>query len=326
MVFTGKKSRFSYAVESSYGTEATPDRWFGIVTKVEDGGNKNDLIQIKGVDESTLNVDAYLRGVMRRGIDITFLLQHGAPLAWVFGKDSVVDNLDGTFTHTLTEDDLKSLTIEVAEKDYSGDHIERYLGCKPNTFKVEWNAGNPVIHTINVVAQNSTHPDSITAYNTTNDAFKKYTAYDIEPLQSKQVDVMIGGVDVDVCISGSIELDYGLKAEPVCDSATGELIAEPYPTKREFTVMVRGYVKSDTFYDSILALDSGSKLTGTTEVKISRSTTDYVKYIITDPIVESISKPIDVDAERTEFSITLKPTNITVEIMDAIGVNYLTGV
>jgi len=325
-MFVGKKSRLSYAVESSYGTEATPDRWLGIVTRVEDGGNKNDLIMIKGVDSDTLNVDAYLRAVMRRSIDITLLLQHGAPLAWVWGQDSVVDNLDGTFTHTLTEADLKSCTIEVAERDYSGDHVERYLGCKPNTFRVEWNAGNPVTHTINVIAQDTTHPDAVTPYNTTNDAFKKYTAYDIAPLQSKQVDVTINGVDLSTTISGSIELDHGLVAEPVCDSALGDKIAEPYPTKREFTVTVRGYVPTDVYYDSILGMDTGDRLTGVTEIKMSRSATDYVKYVISNPIVESISKPIDVDAERTEFTIVLKPTNVTVEIMDTIGVNYLTGV
>ena len=325
-VFVGKKSRVSYGLESTYGTEATPDRWPGIVTRVEDGGNRNDLVTVKGVDSDTLNIDAYLRAVMRRSIDITFLMQHGALLAWVWGQDSVVDNLDGTYTHTLTESNLSSLTIEVAERDSGGDHVERYLGCKPNTFRVEWNAGNPVTHTINVIAQDTTHPDSVTAYNTTNTAFKKYTAYDIAPLQSKQVDVTINGVDLNTTLSGSIELDNGLVAEPVCDSGLGDKIAEPFPTKREFTVNVRGYVSSDVYYDSILSMDTGDRLTGVTEVKISRSATDYVRYTISNPIVESISKPIDVDGERTEFTIVLKPTNVTVEVRDAIGVNYLTGV
>lgn len=326
MVLVGKRTRFSYATEDvDYATEATPERWLGIVTQVNDGDNKTDLLQVK-TDSSTLNSDAYLKKIKMFGIEIVLLIQHGVPIAWAFGQDSVSGA--GPYIHDISEAKLKSITGEVVNDD-TNPHVERYLGCKPKSFKIEWNVGNPIVMRIPTVAQKDSHPDSITAYNTTNDAFKKYASKgtgSIAPFMSEQVDVIIGGVSLTSVFNGSIEGDHQMIAEPVCDSANAGYIAEPAETGRDFKVTLKGYVPSDVYYDTVRGWDNGLPISGTSKVEFVRGADDKMVFTLEDPVVESLSKTNDTDAKRVEFTLSLKPTNITPVVTDAIGVNYLTGV
>jgi hypothetical protein len=333
-VFTGKKTRLSFKKESTYGTNPTGiDGWLGIVQKFDPSSDERTLLKITGLDSSTWNADDYINTVIKYGGTIDLWIQTCAPIAWVWGKDAVT----GTepYTHTISESSLSSMTIEVANEalTVANSHLEQYLGVMFSGAKIGWSAGNPVLMTMNWVAQDRTATDgSPTTYESTNTATKKYNASgsgSIAPFMYSDVDVQIEGVDMPRTISGSISIENNLGVDVVCDNDLGNKISEPYTQHREFTVELNGYVTTDSEYDSFLALYDGSALTGgTNSITFTRSASDKVVFTLDSnyTYVETFRKTHDVTADRVEYSMTIKTVNISPVATDSVSVNYITEV
>ena len=132
----------------AWGTEVTPAKDLGVVTKI---GMKNTNNTEQHYSLSTrLAQDTTVANFGAEG-DVVMRFKHGRILEYAIGAVSHAFTTPDT-VHTFTVGTLPSFTLDDGINSGT-DYVDRYLGCKVNSLKINAELGQPLMMTANLVAK-----------------------------------------------------------------------------------------------------------------------------------------------------------------------------
>ena len=317
--FLGRRTQFSYAVESSYGTAntATTWAWLGQVQKVSPT-DKFDIKELDAMDDvDSRNPTAHDVLVKRYGGTISFLPQYMRHLVLPFGDASDTKAGTSPITHTIAATNtLPSFGIQVGFQHSSPFGI-RYDGCVANTYEIGSTKGDYVRSTIGFIAKDATKITSFKSYQASVTSLKKYTSAQIRPFRHSDTTATINGVDYSTVLNQwRLTMDNQVVAEPHDE----DTISEPIPTLRKWTGSFDVNMSSSALWD---LKELATKVAGTTKVVLARASgSDEVAFTLNDPTIEVLNPPFDVTQGLVNVSLSVVATSISPIVKDPIDVDY----
>jgi len=320
--YIGKRTRASYAKESTYGTacDAGNYSWMGVVQTVSPS-SKSDIIQVNAMDDSdTRNVSDYFETLRHYSFSVEFLVQHARPLYFAWGSDILSSN-DHTITGTNT---LPSFTFQVG---YSGstNHVMTYTGCVINKLDIECTKNEFMKCTAEVVAQNSTTTDTFKDYQNSNVVMKKYPSVGtgseyILPYHYSNSNININGTDYCEVDTIKMSINNNLLSEPTLCSETGKekRIAEPIPQLREYDASATVRMSTAEFYDM---WETGTYITDPV-ITFERSSNDKIVFTLEDAVLESAISPFNIGEGMVLVELPFKVKSIGIVETNDLSVQY----
>jgi len=320
--YIGKRTRASYAKESTYGTANTASTygWPGIIQTVTPS-SKSDIIQINAMDDSdTRNVSDYFESLRTYGFSTEFLLQHARPLYFAWGNDSLVSGAHDVHTITGTNT-LPSFTFQVG---YEGatDHVITYTGCMINKLDISCTKNEFVKCTAEVVAQKATDGTTFKNYQSSNVVMKKYPSIgsgSILPYHYSHSDISIGGTDYCEIDTIKLSINNNLLSEPVLCSDNGKRISEPIPQLREYDASATIRMSSADFYTM---WETGTYITDPTITFARTTSSNQIVFTLEDAIIESAISPFNISEGMVLVEVPFKVKSIVVKETNDLGIQY----
>jgi len=316
--YLGKRTRHSYARETTYGNAApaTTWSWMGVVQSIAPS-SKSELLQINSMDDDdSRNVDDYFETMRTYGCSIEFLLQHCRPLTFAWGSD----NHSGT-THTITEENtLPSFSLNFGYQ-HTTPHAVDYTGCMINKMDISCAKGEFVKCSAEVVAQNSAD-HTFRSYQTIA-ARKKYppAVGGIVPYSYSDATIKINNITYKEVPSVRMTINNNLLSEPTLDSNNDKRISQPIPQLREYDASITVKMASDDLYD---LWDVGAYIPTDPTITFARTPgSDQVVFTLEDAILESAISPFNITEGVVLVELPFKVKKITpVETITGMTLDY----
>ena len=317
--FIGKRTRHSYALESSYGVAniATNWSWLGVIQSISPS-SKSEIMQINGMDDSdTRNVSDYVETLRKYGGSIEFFVQHGRGLNLGYGTDTLTGS--SPYTHTFVEGNiLKSFDLNFGYQ-HTTDHAIDYLGCVVNQMSLECSKGEFLKCNLEFIAQDGV--DHAFRPYQSGDEGKKYPSVgsgSIRPYSYSDAEVNINGVTY--CPENvKMSLNNNLLAEPCLNSDNGMRIAEPIPQLREYEASMTIKIATDNLYD---LWETGAYIGTDPTVTFERSSNDKIVFTLEDAILESAISPYNISDGLVLVELPFKVKKIGIVETNSINVDY----
>ena len=322
-MFLGKRTRYSYARESAYGTAApaTTWSWIGIMQSLTPS-SKSEVIPINTMDDvDSRNVSTYFETLRTIGFSMEFLLQHARPLVFAWGSDSLASGANEV--HTITETNtLPSFSLNAGYQNVAiGDHATDFTGCVINRMDLTCTKGEFLKVTAEVIGQKSTD-HAFRAYQASVVTMKKYPSIgtgSILPYNYSHSDISINGIDYPNVDTLKMSINNNLLAEPVLDSANTKRIAEPIPQVREYEAAFTVKMKSDDLYD---LWDAGVEIATDPTVTFTRAAADNIVFTLVDCVLESAISPYNISEGVVLVELPMKVKQIIPVETNALAVDY----
>jgi len=315
--FLGKRTRFSYARESEYGTANPCVSWSYIPVQSWTPSSKSEIIPISTLNSTdSRNVDTYFETLKTIGGSLEGLVQHFRFLTMAWGNDTNV-----TGTHTIGElDDIPSFCMNVAYQ-HTTPHAIDITGCKINRLDLTCTKGEFLKFTAEIIGQKSADHASRPYWD--NDASKYYPPVgsgSILPYHYSHSEIEINGVNYPAVDNVKMSINNNLLAEPTLDSSNGKRIAEPIPQIREYEAAFTVRMKSDDLYD---LWDAGAVIGTDPTVTFARtSPTDQIVFTLEDCIFESAISPYVISEGIVLVELPMKPVKISVIETGSLNFDY----
>lgn len=315
--YLGKRTRHSYALETTYGTANTAPTysWMGLVQSITPT-SKSEILAINSMDDDdTRNVSDYFETLRNYGGSVEFFVQHCRPIMMAIGSDTMT----GTYVHTLTEGKtLPSFTLNFGYA-HGTDHAIDYTGCIVNRLNIECAKGEFVKATMEFVAQNGT--DHAFRNYQTGAAMKKYSTVgsgSIRPYMYSDASVTINGITY-TPDNIKMSINNNLLSEPVLDSSNDKRIAEPIPQLREYEASMTIKMATDNLYD---LWETGAYIGTDPVITFARSASDKVVFTLEDAILESAISPFTISDGIVLVELPLKVKKIGIVETNNINKDY----
>ena len=315
--FLGKRSRFSYAREASYGTANPATNWSYIPVQSWTPNSKSEVIPINTMNATdSRNVDTYYETLRTIGGSLEGLVQHFRFLTMAWGNDT---NVAGE--HTIGElDDIPSFCMNVAYQ-HSADHALDITGCKINRLDLACTKGEFLKFTAEIIGQKSVD-HAVRPYQSL-DAMKYYPSVGTSPIlpyHYSHVDIDINDVNYPAVDAVKMSISNNLLAEPTLDSTNAKRIAEPIPQVREYDAAFTVRMANDDLYD---LWNAGAKIGTDPTVTFARTAgSDQIVFTLEDCVIESAISPYNIGEGVVILELPMKVKKISVVEDNALNVDY----
>lgn len=319
--FLGKRTRFSYARETAYGTAAPATTWSYIPVQSWTPNSKSEVMPISTLDSTdSRNVDAYFETLRTIGGSLEGLVQHFRFLTMAWGKDTKTGAVS-PYTHTIGElDDIPSFCMNAAYQ-HTATHATDITGCKINRLDLSCTKGEFLKFTAEIIGQKSAD-HAVRAYQTL-EAMKYYPTIGsgyITPYAYNNVEIEINGVNYSSVDSVKMTINNNLLAEPTLDSGNAKRIAEPIPQVREYEAAFTVRMATDDLYD---LWDAGAEIgTDPTVVFTRTAVTDFITFTLEDCVLESAISPYNIAEGVVLVELPMKVRKISVTEVNTMDVDY----
>lgn len=319
--FLGKRTRFSYARETAYGTAAAATTWSYIPVQSWTPSSKSEVMPISTLDSTdSRNVDAYIETLRTIGGSLEGLVQHFRFLAMAWGKDTK-SGAASPWTHTIGEvDDIPSFCMNVAYQ-HTTDHAIDITGCKINKLDLSCAKGEFLKFTAEIIGQKSAD-HAVRSYQSL-DAMKYYPSIGsghITPYAYNNVEIEINGVNYAAVDSVKMSINNNLLAEPTLDSSNSKRIAEPIPQVREYDAAFTVRMATGDLYD---LWDAGAEIgTDPTVVFTRTAVSDLITFTLEDCVLESAISPYNITEGVVLVELPMKVRKISVVEINTMDVDY----
>jgi len=313
MVYIGDLNQVCFQEETtgSYGIDQSGTRsWIGLVQNF----NPTETAKLHNIRAIGKGQD-YAQ-VVKGGWDIAgtmeFFIQRGAMFKYVMGAPTTTGS--PTYTHTMKADDtLESVTFELAQaiSGATNDWLRRYTGAKINRYAIRATQGEPVMCTMDWVAQDVTSSTDGEKSAVIESGSPNYTTPFI--FHHGKVTLNDGSPDVIAEITSfEAELNRNFVNQHYVDQAgVGEEIAEPIETGRDYRVTMTVNATETKWFDYVKA---GSEIDIQLQL-IRTSGTDYAQFDYYDAKLESA--PINAPSTGVmEQTMTFKPKTGSIVVVD----------
>lgn len=315
--YLGKRTRFSYARESAYGTAAPATTWSYIPVQSFTPSSKSEVIPISTLNSTdSRNVDTYFESLRTIGGSLEGLVQHFRFLTMAWGNDTNV-----TGTHTIGElADIPSFSMNVAYQ-HTTPHAVDLTGCKINRLDLSVTKGEFLRFAAEIIGQESAD-HAVRDYQSL-DAMKYYPTVgsgSILPYHYSHAEIEINGVNYPVVDSVKMSINNNLLAEPTLDSDNSKRISEPIPQIREYEAAFTVRMSSDDLYD----LWHAGAVIGTDPIVTFARTapTDQIEFTLEDCVMESAISPYNISEGVVLVEIPMKMPKISVVETGSLDVDY----
>ena len=317
--YLGKRTRHSYALESTYGTAnaALDWSWMGIVQQITPT-SKSEIMAINAMDDTdSRNVSDYIETLRTYSGSVEFLVQHCRPLSMAIGTDTITGS--DPYTHTFVEGNiLKSFDLNFGYQ-HTTDHAVDYTGCVVNRMSLECAKGEFLKCSLEFIAQNGT--DHAFRDYQSGDAFKEYPSIgsgSMRPYSYSDASITIDG-NTYTPENIKMSVNNNLLSEPVLNASNGKRIAEPIPQLREYEASATIKMATDTLYD---LWESGTYASTDPVITFARSINDKVVFTLKNAILESAISPFNISEGLVLVELPFKVREIGVIETNSISVDY----
>jgi len=313
--YIGKRSRFAYGKEATYGTAPAADAWGYIPVQMVTPTSKSSIGAINILDATvTRNVSGHYEHLRTYGATVEGVLQHFAFCSMAWGTDSY-----STGTHSIQEsNDIPSFSMNFGHMSGTDPHIIELLGGKINTMKISCDKNDFVKFSAEIIAKTETESPSWRAHYASSDVTKAYTISDMEPYHYSGTTVTIDGETYCDVESVSLNINNNLFAEPTLCATNGKRIAQPVPQLREYGAEVTLKMRTTALYD---LWQAGEVLAGETSISFAMNSR-VLKFTLTDAMIESAISPLKITEGLVLVTIPLKTVQILVTEENSIAESY----
>ena len=317
--YLGRKSKFLYAIENSYGVAnpATTWSWGGFVQSFNSNDSQS-LQRLDGMDgENRRLVGEYYPLVPQYGASIEIIPQHLRMAYLAMGKEQ-----HSTGTHTLTVgEELPSFCIQAGHIHTTDTFGKQPVGCVFGSMNFNWNQGDFFRITGELRAQNISKITSFKNYQTTNTAQKKYTSEQMRPFKGSDSKFFINNIDISpYVLQASIALDNDLDIVGSLDNADNGLIAEPVPQVQTQTATLTVKMKESDLWDLWKAGNTVNNCT----FQLNRGVNDTVDFNLSGVKIEAANEPINVLEGIVIQELNLQMTELEIVEENSITTPYAT--
>ena len=323
--YLGKRTRFSYAHEDTYGEVTTSATGWGYIpVESVTPSSKSEIVQINTLDSSdegdSRNVDDYFESLRRYGLSIEGLIQHFrfCTMAWGENNDSLAGDL-----HTISEsNDIQPFSVNFGYQHSTNPGIMEYLGCKINKLDFSCAKGEFLKFTAEVVAQKATASPSWNSPTTYSDGRKQYTMEELVPYHYSHIDIELNGVGYCECDAIKMSINNNLLGEPVLCSANEKRISEPVPQLREYDASATVRMDDIALYD---LWETGTKFTTDPVITFTRDRgsgdIDVLTFTLANTTLESAISPLKISdgIVLVELPMKVEQINVTEETGLLVG-------
>ena len=317
--YLGKRSRFAYGKEITYGTAPGSSAWSYIPIQDMTPTSKSNIEQINTLDDVvggaiTRNVTDYFETLRTYGSSVEGLIQHFAFCMLAWGEDNY-----SAPNHVITETaDLQSFSMNFGHDRSSDPHIIEQTGCKINKLDISCTKGEFLKFTAEVVAQDGSTPSSFRTWDPTGAAKKYYSILDTPPYHYSDSTITIGG-DV-YCDSDSVKLSINnnLLSEPTLCTTPGKRIAESIPQLREYDASATIRMDETALYD-LWEVDDYISGDNIFEFEHGNRT---LTFTLNDVRLESAISPLKISEGLVLVELPMKCKSISVTEENLIGAEY----
>ena len=318
--YLGKRSRFAYGKEGTYGTAPAASAWGFVPIQTVTPSSKSNIEQINTLDatglvaSTTRNVSDYFESLRTYGATVEGLIQHFAFCMLAWGEDNY-----SSPNHVITEtNDLQSFSMNFGHDRSSTPHVIEQTGCKINKLDISCTKGEFLKFSAEVVSQKGTTPSSFRAWNTTVPNRRYYSTIDMTPYHYSGSTITIGGNEY--CDTDSIKLSINnnLLNEPTLCATNGKRIAESVPQLREYDASVTVRMDETTLYD---LWEQDQYVSGVTRFEFEMGT-NTLTFTLNDVRLESAISPLKISEGIVLVEIPMKCTSISVNEENLIGAEY----
>jgi len=270
----GEREQITIGEESTYGTEATPDRFIGKSVRLLNPQNSQGWQEIASAGRDSRTIETFQKGAKSLRFKLSWIVTDWEFLKYTtHGNVSTVNNGDGTYTHTLTvSNNVRSFTLERVLRGNS-DNVRRYLGCVfIGQIIIRFRAGEGegtgwAEAEADVLAQDLIEGASLTSVNfPTKEGF-----------QFRHSKLTIEGNEITEINSGEIRLNNKIDPQDsrYANATLDRKIGQPIPKKARFTIRTNINIKDNTFFNY---WNNASALTGTNQIEFIKSSGDKVTF------------------------------------------------
>ena len=312
--YIGKRSRFAYGKETTYGTAATS--WGFIPIESITPSSKSNLEAINTLDEtSTRNVSDYFESLRTYGASVEGLIQHFGFCMLAWGEDNYSSN------HVITETtDLTSFSMNFGYDKasvYGTDHIIEQTGCKINKLDISCTKGEFLKFSAEVVAQDGSTPTSFRSWDS-GAAKRFYSITDMTPYHYSGSTITINGNEYCDADTVKLSINNNLLSEPTLCATNGKRISEQIPQLREYEASATIRMDETDLYD-LWEDDLYLPNPTTFEFEMGSNT---LTFTLNDVRLESAISPLKLSEGIVLVEIPMKCTSIGVVEENSIGAEY----
>ena len=322
-LFKGEQTRFSFALESTFGETPTPGDqtiFLGIIpsASIEVVPDFNDYYSLTQAS-SSVQRDLFTERQAKINCsgDFPLELQNGRILYYAMG--SVSESGTAPTTH-IVEGTGSILQSILGEAVYAGDNqtFMRYLaGMKVNTFSLEAAEGAAVTSTVNFVNANTTRaaagvaPSSVTV-NTT----KPFQFYDACLTYNNETEFR--------ATAATWTVNNNLKPLwDICSGQTGTLIGGQYASsievgKRDYELRMTLLIPDHNTRAYVIWDDFISGANRDAKLKLTRGTNDYLLLDAYDCTIRTAPYNLPEVGEELRVDVVLKPRRCKWTVVDSI--------
>jgi len=319
--YLGKRTRFSYAHEVTYGiVPVSETAWGYIPVDSVTPSSKSELTQINTLDSTdSRNVDNYFESLRRYGASVEGLVQHFRFCTMAWGMDNDVYAAE---THTISEtNDIQPFTMNFGYQNSSSPGIMEYAGCKINKLDFSCTKGEFLKFTADVVSQKATTDPTWKTPNTYSSGRKQYTMDELLPYHYSHVDIELNNVGYCETDAIKMSINNNLLNEPVLCSANEKRISEPIPQLREYDASATIRMDDMALYD---LWETGTKFTNDPVVTFTRQrdgNTDILTFTLANTTLESAISPLKISEGivLVELPMKVEQINVTEETNLILG-------
>lgn len=310
--YLGKRTRFSYAKEDTYGeVPVSTSAWGYIPVESVTPSSKSDLVQINTLDSTdSRNVDNYFESLRRYGASVEGLVQHFrfCTMAWGTGND--VYAVD---THTISEtNDIQPFSMNFGYQHSTDPNVMEYTGCKINKLDFACTKGEFLKFTAEVVAQKATSGPAWKIPWDLGDGRKQYTMDELLPYHYSHASITLNNVEYCETDSIKLSINNNLLSEPVLCATNEKRISEQIPQLREYDASATIRMDDTALYD---LWETGTTFTTDpiiTFTRVRTSGTDVLTFTLVNTTLESAISPLKISEGIVLVELPMKVEQITV--------------
>ena len=309
--YIGKRSRFAYGKEVTYGTAPGSSAWGYIPVDTVTPTSKANIEGINVLDSAPQrNVSSYFETLRTFGATVEGVIQHFAFCTLAWGTDSHVGS-----THTITEGtDVPSFSMNFGYEHGSDDHIIELLGSKINKLDISCTKGEFLKFSAEIISQKDATSPSWRSH-AANDTTQYYSITDLTPYHYSGSDIEINGTTYCDAETIKLSINNNLHSEPTLCSTNGKRISESVPQIREYDASVTVRMNTPDLYtlwetDGYFSNDTTFTFTSGTRV---------LTFTLNNVRMESAISPFNLTEGIVLVELPLKCTSIGVTEVNTIG-------
>ena len=315
--YLGKKSRFSYARESTYGEANSATTWSYAPIQNFAPSSKSEIIPISTLNASnSRNVDTYFETLRAIGGSLTGIVQHFRFCMMAWGSDT---NVAGE--HTIGElDDIPSFSMNLAYQ-HTTNHAIDITGCKINKLDLTCTKNEFLKFSADIVGQKSAD-HAVRSYQSL-ESMKYYPSVgsgSILPYHYANADIEINNIAYPATDSVRMSINNNLLSEPTLNSDNDKRVAESIPQIREYEASFTIRMATDDLYD---LWDAGAEITNDPTISFVRTAgSDQIVFTLEDSILESAISPYNIGEGVVLVELPMKVKKISVVENNSLNVDY----